>query len=73
MSIRYVTPLRHSANTRKLAALVEKEGLPAYHVETAAELDLEHLSERYKVVGITAGASTPEFLIQEVVQQLQVA
>jgi len=27
---------RHSANTRKLAALVEKESLPAYHVETAA-------------------------------------
>ncbi|MBC2592985.1 4-hydroxy-3-methylbut-2-enyl diphosphate reductase [Ruficoccus amylovorans] len=62
---------RHSANTRKLAALVEKTGLPAYHVETASELDFGHLKERYKKVGVTAGASTPEFLIQEVVEELQ--
>lgn len=62
---------RHSANTRKLAALVEKESLPAYHVETAAELDISHLSNRYAKIGVTAGASTPEFLIQEVVEKLQ--
>lgn len=62
---------RHSANTMKLAALVEKEKLPAYHVETVAELDLEHLKKRYKRIGVTAGASTPEFLIQEVVDRLQ--
>ncbi len=62
---------RHSANTRKLAALVEKEHLPAYHVETAAELDFDHLKSRYVKVGVTAGASTPEFLIQEVVEKLQ--
>jgi 4-hydroxy-3-methylbut-2-enyl diphosphate reductase len=62
---------RHSANTRKLAALVEKTGLPAYHVETASELDFEHLKSRYKKIGVTAGASTPEFLIQEVVELLQ--
>ncbi len=62
---------RHSANTRKLAALVEKTGLPAYHVETASELDFAHLKERYKHIGVTAGASTPEFLIQEIVEQLE--
>lgn len=64
---------RHSANTRKLAALVEKTGLPAYHVETATELDFDHLKQRYQKVGVTAGASTPEFLIQEVVEKLQEA
>lgn len=64
---------RHSANTKKLAALVEKTGLPAYHVETVAELDCEHLKKQYKKVGVTAGASTPEFLIKEVVEQLQTA
>ncbi len=63
---------RHSANTMKLAALVEKEQLPAYHVETVAELDLDHLKGRYAKIGVTAGASTPEFLIQEVVDRLQV-
>jgi (E)-4-hydroxy-3-methyl-but-2-enyl pyrophosphate reductase len=60
---------RHSANTVKLAALVEKQGLPCFHVETAAELDLEQL-RKYSVVGVTAGASTPGFLIEEVCQQL---
>jgi 4-hydroxy-3-methylbut-2-enyl diphosphate reductase len=61
---------RHSANTVKLAALVEKQGLPCFHVETAAELDLEQL-RKYSVVGVTAGASTPGFLIEEVCQQLE--
>ncbi len=61
---------RHSANTRKLALLVEKQGLPAYHVETVRELDLEHLRLSYRKIGVTAGASTPEFLIQEVVAAL---
>ncbi len=61
---------RHSANTVKLAALVEKQGLPCFHVETGAELDLEQL-KKYSVVGVTAGASTPGFLIDEVCQQLE--
>jgi 4-hydroxy-3-methylbut-2-enyl diphosphate reductase len=61
---------RHSANTVKLAALVEKQGLPCFHVETAAELDLDQL-RKYEVVGVTAGASTPGFLIDEVCRQLE--
>jgi 4-hydroxy-3-methylbut-2-enyl diphosphate reductase len=63
---------RHSANTVKLAALVEKQNLPCYHVETAAELDLKQLS-KYKVVGVTAGASTPGFLIDEACEKLAAA
>ncbi len=61
---------RHSANTVKLAALVEKQGLPCFHVETAAELDVDQL-RKYSVVGVTAGASTPGFLIDEVCQKLE--
>jgi 4-hydroxy-3-methylbut-2-enyl diphosphate reductase len=61
---------RHSANTVKLAALVEKHNLPCLHVETAAELDFEHLKQ-YKVVGVTAGASTPGFLIDEACKRLE--
>ncbi|MGF1483686.1 MAG: 4-hydroxy-3-methylbut-2-enyl diphosphate reductase [Opitutales bacterium] len=64
---------RHSANTRKLALLVEKQGLPCFHVETAAELDIKHLKDNYEVVGVTAGASTPDFLIDEVCAQLESA
>lgn len=56
---------RHSANTIKLATLVEKHGLPCYHVETGKELDAAQM-KRYGTVGVTAGASTPGFLIDEV-------
>jgi 4-hydroxy-3-methylbut-2-enyl diphosphate reductase len=61
---------RHSANTVKLAKLVELQGLPCFHVETAAELDFGALG-RFAVVGVTAGASTPAFLIDEVCRQLE--
>lgn len=59
----------HSANTCKLALLAKKTGLPTFHIETAKELDPEQLSQ-FATVGVTAGASTPEFLIQEVCNQL---
>ncbi|MBQ6705786.1 MAG: 4-hydroxy-3-methylbut-2-enyl diphosphate reductase [Opitutales bacterium] len=61
---------RHSANTVKLATLVERQGLPCYHIETLRELDLEQM-KRYSVVGVTAGASTPGFLIDEVCNTLE--
>ncbi len=60
---------RHSANTVKLASLVEKQNIPCFHVETAAELDLKELA-KFDVVGVTAGTSTPSFLIDEVCQTL---
>lgn len=60
---------RHSANTVKLAKLVEIQGLPCFHVETATELDLAALT-RYATIGVTAGASTPAFLIDEVCRRL---
>ena len=61
---------RHSAKTVKLATLVERQGLPCYHIETLRELDLEQM-KRYSVVGVTAGASTPGFLIDEVCATLE--
>lgn len=61
---------RHSANTVKLAKLVELVGMHCFHVETAVELDLAALG-RYRTVGVTAGASTPAFLIDEVVARLE--
>lgn len=61
---------RHSANTLKLARLVELQGVPCFHVETLRELDLKAIA-RYKTVGVTAGASTPGFLIDEVCRALE--
>jgi 4-hydroxy-3-methylbut-2-en-1-yl diphosphate reductase len=55
---------RNSANTARLLATARELGKPAWLVETAAELPEEVFG--YALVGLTAGASTPESLIDEV-------
>jgi 4-hydroxy-3-methylbut-2-enyl diphosphate reductase len=59
----------HSANTCKLALLARKTNLPVYHIETSKEIDPQEMSQ-FNKVGVTAGASTPEFLINDVCNQL---
>lgn len=60
---------RKSANTQRLRTLCEGEGIPAYHVETAEEINESWLSGK-EVIGITAGASTPDWIIEEVAMRL---
>lgn len=60
----------HSANTRKLAKLAQDHDRPTYHIETAEQIDEEEM-RRYQVVGVTAGASTPDFIIDSVEKRLQ--
>ena len=60
---------RNSANTTRLAQLCEKK-CKTYHIETAQELSPEWLQKSNKV-GITAGASTPDWIIGEVYKQCQ--
>ena len=60
---------RNSANTQRLAELAGLQGKPAFHIETADELsgiDLEH----YSRIGVSAGASTPNWIIDRVVDHL---
>lgn len=59
----------HSANTMKLVKLAEQYGKPTFHIETIQDLDLDAIG-RYDTVGVTAGASTPDFLIDEVCNRL---
>ncbi len=61
---------RNSANTRRLAEIATGLGTPAHHVETAAELPVDELRGLRKV-GVTAGASTPAWIIEEVVATLR--
>ena len=61
---------KHSANTVKLAIMAQRTGLPCFHIETVSELDIEEL-KNFEVVGVTAGASTPNFLIDEVCNTLE--
>ncbi len=61
---------RHSANTRHLAESCVAAGVETHHVETAAELDPAWLVNRRRI-GVTAGASTPDQIIDEVVTKLE--
>jgi 4-hydroxy-3-methylbut-2-enyl diphosphate reductase len=61
---------KHSANTKKLAKLSASHNRPTYHVETADDLDEDSFSS-YSLVGVTAGASTPEFIIRSVCERLE--
>ena len=61
---------KHSANTVKLAIMVKRTGVPCFHIETLRELDLDEI-KKFDVVGVTAGASTPDFLIDEVCSALE--
>jgi len=60
---------RNSANTGRLAEICRTAGAEVHHVETAEELKPEWF-EDYDVVGVTAGTSTPEWIIEEVVSTL---
>jgi 4-hydroxy-3-methylbut-2-enyl diphosphate reductase len=61
---------RNSGNTQRLVEISRATGIPTYHVETEQELDLAEMS-RFQVVGVTAGASTPHWLISNVVSTLK--
>jgi 4-hydroxy-3-methylbut-2-enyl diphosphate reductase len=61
---------RNSGNTQRLVEISRNSGIPTYHVETEQELDLGEMS-RYQTVGVTAGASTPHWLISNVVSTLK--
>lgn len=61
---------KNSANTRRLAQVCKEQGCPTYHVETVAELQTAAF-RGMNHIGITAGASTPDWIIQEVVEIME--
>lgn len=61
---------RNSGNTQRLVEISQGTGIPTYHVETEQDLDLVEISQ-YQTVGVTAGASTPNWLIGNVVNTLK--
>lgn len=56
---------KHSSNTQKLVQICE-ENVPTFAIETVEELSKEDF-EGYNLVGLTAGASTPDWIIEEVI------
>lgn len=59
-----------SANTKRLTELCKKVGTETHQIQSVKELDAGWLKGKEKV-GITAGASTPDWVIREVVEQLE--
>ena len=59
-----------SSNSNRLAELARRLGVPGYMVDSAGDLRPEWF-EGKQTVGLTAGASAPEVLVQQVVQQIR--
>lgn len=64
-----VVGAKNSSNSNRLRELAEKMGCRSYLIDTAADIQQEWLKD-VKSVGVTAGASAPEVLVQQVVQRL---
>lgn len=64
-----VVGARNSSNSNRLREVGEQMGVNSFLVEDADDLDLSWFTPDLRI-GITAGASTPEILVQEVLQKL---
>ncbi|MFT3741849.1 MAG: 4-hydroxy-3-methylbut-2-enyl diphosphate reductase [Gammaproteobacteria bacterium] len=60
----------NSSNSNRLKELAERLGCSAYLVDGAEELNPDWIAGK-KTVGVTAGASAPEVLVQQVIEKLQ--
>ena len=60
----------NSSNTKRLAEIVQKKNIPVYRISCAEEIQKDWLNDK-KNIGITAGASSPEVLITEVINYLK--
>jgi 4-hydroxy-3-methylbut-2-enyl diphosphate reductase len=61
---------RSSSNSNRLRELAEKEGAPAYLIDGPADIDPAWLVDK-TAIGVTAGASAPEVLVQQVIARLR--
>jgi 4-hydroxy-3-methylbut-2-enyl diphosphate reductase len=62
----------NSSNSNRLRELAEKVGVESYLIDGAQDIDLAWLKGK-NAIGVTAGASAPESLVQEVLKAIQAA
>src|SRR5450830_350543 len=60
----------NSSNSNRLREVAEKKGVPAYMVDNAAQINADWLAGKQRI-GVTAGASAPEVLVQAVIDRLK--
>jgi len=65
-----VVGARNSSNSNRLREVGEQNGLPSYLIEDADDLNPAWFSEKTRV-GVTAGTSAPEAMVQEVIDRLR--
>ena len=70
VDVMFVVGGKNSANTAHLVDICNRHGKRTLHIETAAEIDLKQFKGN-EIIGITAGASTPDRIIEEVVETMQ--
>lgn len=69
VDLMFVIGGHNSANTNRLAEICKNTGTPTFHIETVEEIDQQLIDGKEKI-GITAGASTPDWLIKEVIEAM---
>jgi 4-hydroxy-3-methylbut-2-enyl diphosphate reductase len=60
----------NSSNSSRLREIADKQGIPAYLIDAAAQIQREWIADK-ACVGVTAGASAPEELVGGVVEKLR--
>ncbi len=70
VDVMFVLGSKHSANTGELAELCRRNGVATYHLQGWDEFKPEYV-EGKKIAGVTAGASTPDWLVQEFTTKLE--
>lgn len=61
---------KHSSNTKKLYEICKRQCENTYHIESIEEFEL-NVNDGNAIIGITAGASTPKKLIEEVISYVR--
>jgi len=70
MDLMIVVGSQTSANSQRLAQISQKSGTPAYLIDNAAEIKSWWI-DGVENLGITAGASTPDWVVMEVVETIK--
>ena len=67
VDVMFVIGGHNSANTKRLAEISANTNTPTFHIETVDEINWDKIKNTNKI-GITAGASTPDWIIKEVLE-----
>ena len=66
----FVVGSKNSSNSNRLRELSDKLNTPAYLIDDASDIDVQWLKNK-QLIGLTAGASAPEILVEQVIEQLK--